>query len=78
MRLLVTIATTLSIALAAGFGFRFLFRKSPSQIDDDRLNEVASRLASLEAKLAELEERMDFTDRVLTDVRSRLQLPSKS
>jgi hypothetical protein len=36
----------------------------------------AERLASMEARVAELEERADFTERALTEAKSRRQLES--
>jgi len=49
----------------------------------ERLAEVETRLAefdglpNLETRLAELEERLDFTERALIEVRARAQLPPK-
>jgi hypothetical protein len=48
-----------------------------------RLQELEARLAELEtspnvvARLTQMEERLDFAERVLVDVRSRAQLPPK-
>lgn len=78
IRLLFALALGIGIVLAAGFGFKRLFRKARDQAGEDRLTAVDDRLAGLEAKIAELEERMDFAERMLTDVRGRLQIPGKS
>jgi len=49
----------------------------------ERLAEIEARLAefdqlpNLETRLAELEERLDFTERALVEVRGRAQLPPK-
>ena len=49
----------------------------------ERLSELEARLADLdklhevEGRLTELEERLDFTERALVDVRTRAQLPPK-
>ena len=50
----------------------------------ERVRELEARLAEfdklngLETRLAELEERLDFTERALIDVRARAQLPPKA
>lgn len=43
---------------------------------EDRLGEF-DRLPAVDARLAELEERLDFVERALIDVRARPQLPPK-
>ncbi len=49
----------------------------------ERMQELEARLADFDklpdvsGRLAELEERLDFTERVLVEVRSRVQLPPK-
>jgi hypothetical protein len=43
---------------------------------EDRLVEF-DRLPDVDARLAELEERLDFVERALIDVRARAQLPPK-
>jgi len=49
----------------------------------ERVGELEARLAefdnlpNVETRLAELEERLDFTERALVDVRARAQLPPK-
>ena len=78
LRLLVTIAIGLGIALAGGFGVKRLFRKSQDQINDSQLAALEDRLAGLDARLGELEERIDFTERILAEVKSRLQLPGNT
>ena len=77
LRILVAVGGGLLIILAAGFGFKGLFRKSPNQIGDDQLTALDNRLAGFEARMGELEERLDFTERMLTDIRGQLQLPPK-
>ena len=50
----------------------------------ERIEELESRLAALDAlpdvegRLAELEERVDFAERALVEVRARPQIPPKS
>jgi hypothetical protein len=77
LRLLVTIAGSLGIVLAAGFGFKRLLRKSPPAVRDEQLTSIDSRLAGIEARMGELEERLDFTERMLGDVRGKIRLPGK-
>jgi hypothetical protein len=38
---------------------------------------LEERLLRTEAKVGELEERLDFAERMLTEARSKAQLPSK-
>ena len=57
------------ILLASGFAIKALVRKPQLPPGD------ADRVGDLEARLAELEERVDFTERALTDVRGRAQIP---
>lgn len=44
---------------------------------EDRLAEL-DRLPDVDARLVELEERLDFVERALIDVRARAQLPPKA
>ena len=71
LRILITIGVAISLILVAGLLFKQLFRKP--LINQD----VADRLSGIEAKIGEIEERLDFTERVLTDVKSRLQIPPR-
>ncbi len=71
LRILIIIGVATSLFLVAGLLFKQLFRRP-------RINEdVADRLSGIEAKIGEIEERLDFTERVLTDVKSRLQIPPR-
>lgn len=59
--------------IVTGVGVKYLFFRRPAlppAADDERV-------AQLEGKIAELEERVDFTERMLAEVRGRLQLPGK-
>jgi hypothetical protein len=71
LRILITIGVATSLILTAGLLFKQLFRKPRIS------NDVADRLSGIEAKIGEIEERLDFTERVLTDVKSRVQIPPK-
>ena len=74
------------LAVLFGLGAqRLAARKKPAADADvvERLSELETRLADLgklqeaEGRLTELEERLDFTERALVDVRTRAGLPPK-
>lgn len=69
IKLLVLMGGGGGILLGAAFGIKALLRKPPS---DPLLHE---RLADAERRLADLEERADFSERVISDVRERPALP---
>ena len=60
LKILILCAITGGMLLGAGFGIKALFFRRPAlpPVDDERV-------AQLEARLAELEERVDFAERVL-------------
>lgn len=68
-KLLVMFGGFMGIILGAGFGFKRLGRK---QVAD---HDTAERLAEAETRLGELEERLDFSERALADLRARAQIP---
>ncbi|MDO8665216.1 MAG: hypothetical protein Q7J79_01290 [Gemmatimonadales bacterium] len=79
---------TIHALLAVLFGLgaqRLAARRKPAADADvvERSSELEARLADLdklqgvEGRLTELEERLDFTERALVDVRTRAQLPPK-
>ncbi|MFN2570409.1 MAG: hypothetical protein ABR537_02185 [Gemmatimonadales bacterium] len=73
MKLIVTFGVGAFTLMMTGIGIKILFfrkRSSALPIEDERV-------AELEAKLGELEERVDFTERMLAEVRARPQLPGK-
>lgn len=59
------------IIIGAGFGFKKLARKDPVSSDPD----VVERLGEAEARIGELEERLDFSERALSEMRARVQVP---
>jgi uncharacterized coiled-coil protein SlyX len=76
-------------ALAVGFAIWAQRLRRGRQATGDlsvaeRIEELESRLAALDAlpdvegRLAELEERVDFAERALVEVRARPQIPPKS
>jgi hypothetical protein len=80
LKLLVTVGVGVMIFVLGGIGVRIMFRglKRQTPENDDQLAVVDERLARLEGKLGELEERLDFTERMLTEVRGKAQIPGKS
>jgi len=75
IKFLVLFGGFLGIVIGAGFGFKSLVRRSRPQVDGG--GDTPERLKELEGRLAELEERLDFTERALADVRARPQIPAK-
>jgi hypothetical protein len=69
IKVLVMAVGGVGVFLGAGFGLKALLRKPPP---DPLLHE---RLAEAEQRLADLEERADFSDRVISDLRDRPALP---
>jgi hypothetical protein len=68
------------IVIVAGIGIsKFSNRPSLDREVSDRLAEIEARLYELaedtHARLAEVEERTDITERVLADVRARKEIP---
>ncbi|MGH9258661.1 MAG: hypothetical protein ACRD08_02005 [Acidimicrobiales bacterium] len=61
----------MGIIVAAGFGFKKIGQRSEANPD------VLSKVTDLEARLGDIEERLDFTERALTEVRTRAQVPPK-
>ena len=79
---------TVHALLAVLFGLgaqRLAARRKPAADADvvERLSELEARLADpdklqdVEGRLTELEERLDFTERALVDVRTRARVPPK-
>ncbi len=63
-----------------GVGVKVLFfrrRQLPGTVDPDQLDGLEDRLLRTEAKVTELEERLDFAERMLTEARSKAQLPGR-
>ena len=59
----------MAIVLGVNYGFRWTNRKFPT---DAKLTE---QLGAMEQRLVDLEERLDFTERLLSEVRSHQELP---
>lgn len=74
------IGTTILMLYAGFLGVRWIHRRmdGPKAPDPDQMGDLHERLARLEEaehRLAELEERLDFTERVLADSRPPVALP---
>ena len=80
--------THVGLAIVFALWAQHLMRLGKASVPDspvaERLRELEARLADfdklpdVEARVAELEERLDFTERALLEVRSRAPLPPKA
>jgi len=78
MRVIVALGTAGFVLLTLGVGVKLLFFRKPrlpGGTDSEQLEALEDRLHQSEAKIAELEERLDFAERMLTLVREKAQLP---
>ena len=77
MRVVAALGTAGFVFLMFGFGAKLLFfrRKPFGPGDPEQLEALEERLLRTEAKVGELEERLDFTERMLTEARAKAQLP---
>ncbi len=69
----VTVLVLIGAFMATVAGANLAIRWTNRRFSSDA--KVSERLAAMEQRLAELEERMDFAERSLTAQRSREQLP---
>ena len=80
MKVIVALGTAGFVFLMFGMGVKLLFfRRKPfgPAADSEELEALEERLLRTEAKVGELEERLDFAERMLTEARSKAQLPGK-
>lgn len=80
MKLIVALGTGALTLILFGFGVKILFfrrRQLPGTVDPDQLEGLEDRLHRTETKVTELEERLDFAERMLTEARGKAQLPGK-
>lgn len=78
IKVIVALGTAGFVFLLFGVGVKFLFfRRKPFGVaaDPEQLEVLEERLLRTEAKVSELEERLDFAERMLTLVRGKAQLP---
>jgi len=79
MKVIVALGTAGFVLLLFGVGVKALFfRRKPfgPAADSEQLEALEERLLRTEGKVGELEERLDFAERMLTEARSK-QLPGK-
>ena len=80
MKLIVALAAGGMTFIFLGLGVKALFfrrRQLPNAVDPEQLDGLEDRLLRTEAKVTELEERLDFAERMLTEARAKAQLPGK-
>ncbi len=80
MQFIVALGTAGLTLLLFGVGVKVLFfrrRQLPGTVDPDQLEGLEDRLHRTETKVTELEERLDFAERMLTEARSKGQLPGR-
>jgi hypothetical protein len=78
LKLIVVVGAGSGVLIMIGLAVKILFfrrRHLPEATDHDQLEGLEDRLLRTEAKVNELEERLDFAERMLTEVRGRAQLP---
>ena len=78
MKGIVALGTGGLVLLVLGVGFKLVFfRRKPAlePADAEHLEVLEERLQRTEGKVVELEDRLDFTERMLTEARKRAQLP---
>lgn len=78
MKVIVALGTAGFVFLLFGIGVKVLFfRRKPFSpaAESEQLEELEERLLRTEGKVGELEERLDFAERMLTEARKRAQLP---
>ena len=80
MQVIMALGTAGLVFLLFGVGVKFLFfrRKPFGPADPEQLEALEERLLRTEGKVGELEERLDFAERMLTEVRVKGLLPGKS
>ena len=83
LKIVVLFGTASFALIMTGIGLKVILRPRPGQltepVDPEQFAGVYDRLVATEARVTELEERLDFTERMLTEVRSKgvPQLPGR-
>lgn len=72
IKLLVMAGGFLTMAIGGAFAVKGLLKKPPADA------EALDRIHDVEARVAELEERLDSTERALSDMRARAQIPPRT
>ena len=79
LKAIVVFGAASGVLLLVGIGVKTVFfrraPKAPPAIDSDELQSIQDRLQTTEMKVFELEERLDFAERLLTEARTKGQLP---
>jgi hypothetical protein len=78
LKFIVTFGAGAFVCIMLGFGVKMLFFRKPQlpgTVEPELLEGLEERLQRTETKVSELEERLDFAERMLTEVRGRAQLP---
>jgi hypothetical protein len=76
MKLIVALGTGGFVFVMLGLGIKIIFfRKKLGPADPELLEGLEERVLRTEAKVGELEERLDFAERMLTEARTKAQLP---
>ena len=79
LKLIAVLGVASVVFTLVGIGIKTAFFRRPpketSVIDPGELQGIQDRLQTTEAKVYELEERLDFAERLLTEARTKGQLP---
>lgn len=77
MKVIVATGAAGFVLVMLGIGVKVIFfrKQVPGTVDTERLEGLEERVLGAEGKVNELEERLDFTERMLADMRNRAQLP---
>lgn len=78
MKAIVVFGAGSVVLLIIGIGVKSAFFRTPKlppAMEPDELRAIQDRLQTTEAKVFELEERLDFAERLLTEARAKGQLP---
>ena len=83
LKIVVLFGASAFALIMTGFGVKALFFRRPPRltepVDPEQFAGVYDRLVATEARVTELEERLDFAERMLTEARANAppQLPRK-
>lgn len=78
LKLIAVVGAGSGVLIMIGLAVKILFfrrRQSLDAPEHEQLEGLEERLLRSEAKVQELEERLDFAERMLTDARAKSQLP---
>ena len=78
LKMIVVLGAGSAVFIMTAFGVKLLFfrrRQLPGSVDQEQADAMEDRLLRTEAKVAELEERLDFAERMLTEARAKSLSP---